>query len=159
VGGFSVGAMFGMRCLKTGFTIALNFMRDQVWYVAGLIGMMCLVRFLLSAIGYAEPHWLMEQLGAPRAVNLQMPYTIRVWAIRDIVLAVLVAAANKNAIKPLLLACMAIDMTDILSAHISGAAGLFDAAHTGSLKLTAIAALIPESVALALILYRKPQAE
>ncbi len=133
-------------------------MRDQAWYVAALIGVMCLVRFLLGAIGYADPYWLMEQLGAPIASNLQMPYTIRVWAIRDIVLALLVASSSKNAIKSLLLACIVIDATDIVSAHISGAAGLFDTADTWSLKLTAIAALIPESAALALIMHRKTQA-
>jgi methyl coenzyme M reductase beta subunit len=134
-------------------------MRDQVWYVALLIAIMCLVRFGLSAIGYVYPHWLMEQLGAPIAANLQMPYTIRVWAIRDIVLAILVAFSNKNSIQSLLFACIAIDISDVVSAHISGATGLFDATHTLSLKLTAIAALIPESAALALMVYRKPQAE
>ncbi|MCP2730166.1 hypothetical protein [Limnofasciculus baicalensis] len=135
-------------------------MRDQVWYVAVLIGIMCLVRFVLSAIGYINPHWLMEQLGATIVSNLQMPYTIRVWAIRDIVLAILVAFSNKNSIKSLLFACIAIDVTDVVSAHLSGMAGLFDAAHTLSLKLTAIAALIPESAALALIFYgSKPQGE
>ncbi len=135
-------------------------MRNQVWYIAILIGIMCFVRFGLSVIGYANPHLLMEQLGAPVAANLQMPYTIRVWAIRDIVIAILVAFSNKNSIKSLLFACIAIDVTDVVSAHLSGMAGLFDAAHTLSLKLTAIAALIPESVALALIFYgSKPQGE
>ncbi|MCL1492038.1 MAG: hypothetical protein M1G31_14995 [Pseudanabaena sp. Salubria-1] len=59
-------------------------MRNQVWYVATLIGIMCLIRFGLSAIGYVDPHWLMQQLGAPLEANLQMPYIIRVWAIRDL---------------------------------------------------------------------------
>lgn len=86
---------------------------------------------------------------------MQMPYVIRVWAIRDIVLALLVAFANQNTVKTLLLACIAIDFTDILSAHLSGAAGLFNPADTFSLKLTAIAALIPEIMALALITFRK----
>jgi methyl coenzyme M reductase beta subunit len=134
-------------------------MRDQLWYVAALICIMCLVRFLLSAIAYVNPHWLMEQLGASIASNLQMPYTIRVWAIRDIVLAILVASSNKNTIKSLLFACIIIDVTDVTSAHISGMAGLFDAAHTWSLKLTAIAALIPESAALALMMRRKTQTD
>lgn len=132
-------------------------MRGQIWYVAVLIGLMCIIRFTLSAIGYADPHWLMEQLGIPVTSNIQMPYTIRVWAIRDIVLAVLVASANKSTVKTLLLACVAIDVTDIVSAHLSGAAGLFNAAETWSLKLTAIAALLPEFMALALLTFRKTQ--
>ncbi|MBU7581603.1 MAG: hypothetical protein KAF91_01590 [Nostoc sp. TH1S01] len=130
-------------------------MRGQSWYVASLIGLMCLIRFSLSAVGYAEPLWLMEQLSIPIDTNIQMPYIVRVWAIRDIVLAVIVAFANRSTVKTLLLACIAIDLTDILSAHLSGAAGLFNASVTWSLKLTAIAALVPEITALALISVQK----
>ncbi|NJL64110.1 MAG: hypothetical protein HC903_22600 [Methylacidiphilales bacterium] len=132
-------------------------MRSQSWYIALLIGLMCLIRFSLSAIGYFYPHWLMEQLGIPVVSNLQMPYIIRVWAIRDIVLAVLVASANRNTVKTLLLACVAIDVTDIVSAHLSGTAGLFNTAETWSLKLTAIAALAPEITALVLLTVREAQ--
>lgn len=132
-------------------------MRGQIWYIAFLIGLMCVIRFSLSAIGYAAPYWLMEQLSIPVTSNIQMPYIIRVWAVRDIVLAGLVAFANRSTVKTLLLACVAIDVTDIMSAHLSGAAGLFDAAETWSLKLTAIAALVPELAALILLTVRKTQ--
>lgn len=71
-------------------------MKGQAWYVAVLIGVMCLIRFSLSAVGYADPSWLMEQFGIPTASNLQMPYIIRVWAIRDVVLAIFVAFADKT---------------------------------------------------------------
>jgi hypothetical protein len=57
----------------------------------------------------------------------------------------------------ILLACVAIDITDILSAHLSGATGLFNAADTWSLKLTAIAALVPELTALVLLTVSKTQ--
>jgi hypothetical protein len=127
-------------------------MRNQVWYVATLIGIMCLIRFGLSAIGYIDPHWLMQQLGVTVDSNLQMPYIIRVWAIRDMVLAILVLFSNQATIKILLFACIAIDLTDIWSAHLSGLEGLFSATDTWSLKLTAIAALIPESAASVLIM-------
>ncbi len=132
-------------------------MRDQRWYIALLIGLMCLIRFSLSAIGYADPLWLMQQLNIPSDANLQMPYIIRVWAVRDIVLAVLVALADKQSVKPLLLACMAIDTTDILSAHLSSAAGLFSPSETWSLQLTAIAALVPELIAWVLLVIPKPE--
>lgn len=130
-------------------------MRDQRWYIALLIGLMCLIRFSLSAVGYADPLWLMEQLSIPIDSNIQMPYIIRVWAIRDIVLAVIVAFANRSTVQTLLLACVAIDATDIMSAHLSGVAGLFNASETWSLKLTAIAALVPELMALILLTIRK----
>lgn len=133
-------------------------MRNQVWYVATLIAIMCVLRFGLSAIGYVDPHWLMQQLGAPLDTNLQMPYIIRVWAIRDMVLAILVACSNQATIRVLLLACIAIDMTDIWSAHLSGLAGLFSESDTWALKFTAIAALIPELAAFVLIIKsRQPE--
>lgn len=130
-------------------------MRNQTWYIALLIGLMCILRFSLSAVGYVDPHWLMEQLNIPIDSNLQMPYVIRVWAIRDIIIAVIVAFADKNTVKTLLLACIAIDFTDILSAHLSGMAGLFNTSETWSLKLTAIAALVPEIMALLLLIISK----
>lgn len=125
-----------------------------MWYVAALIGLMCLVRFGLAAAGYLDPVWLLEELGAPAASNVQAPYVARVWAIRDIVLAVLVLAARRHTIRPLLLACIAIDLTDILTALLSGAEGLFESAQVVSLTLTAVAALVPEVAALALIVCR-----
>jgi hypothetical protein len=97
----------------------------------------------------------MEQLSIPIDSNIQMPYIIRVWAIRDIVLAVIVAFANRSTVQTLLLACVAIDATDIMSAHLSSVAGLFNASETWSLKLTAIAALVPELMALVLLTIRK----
>jgi hypothetical protein len=134
-------------------------MRGQNWYVALLIGIMCVIRFGLSAIGYIDPPWLMGQLGISTDTNLQMPYIIRVWAIRDIVLAVLVATANKNTVRTLLWACVVIDITDIVSAQFSSAAGLFSISETWSLQLTAIIALIPELIAISLLNPHQPQTQ
>ena len=126
-------------------------MKNEVWYIILFIGIMCFVRFSPSMIGYIDPLWLMEQLSIPANTNIQMPYIVRVWAIRDIVLAVLVAFADKNTVRSLLFACILIDCGDILSAHLSGIAGLFNPSEGWSLKLTAIFALIPESMATFLI--------
>jgi hypothetical protein len=52
-----------------------------------LLALMCLVRFGLAAFGYAAPEALMAELGAPITANPQMPYIVRVWAVRDMVLA------------------------------------------------------------------------
>ncbi len=88
-----------------------------------------------------------------------MPYAIRAWAIRDIVISILVALADKTTVKMLLIACVAIDFTDIVSAYLSGVAGLFDTADGWLLKLTstAIAALFLELVAIALLSKDKAQ--
>ncbi len=68
-------------------------------------------------------------------------------------LAVLVVLASKQQVNLLLLGCVAIDFTDIISAYLSGVAGLFGTADGWLLKLTstAIAALFLELVALLLI--------
>lgn len=128
-------------------------MRNQVWYVALLIGLMCLIRFALSAFGYAVPHLFMAETGLSLASNLQMPYAIRAWAIRDMVLAILVVLTDKTQVKMLLFACVAIDFTDIISAYLSVRNGLFNNADVGLIQLTstAIAALILELVAIAFI--------
>jgi hypothetical protein len=52
-------------------------MRNQIWYVGVLIGLMCLIRFGLSAFGYANPSWFMEEIGISLSSNPQMPYAIR----------------------------------------------------------------------------------
>ena len=134
-------------------------MRNQSWYVALLIGLMCLIRFSLSAIGYLNPPWFMEELGISLSSNPQMPYAIRAWAIRDIVLSVLVASANGTIVKMLLIGCVAIDTTDIISAYLSGIAGLFGEEDGWLIKLTstAVAALFLEFGALLFLTVRKPQ--
>jgi hypothetical protein len=128
-------------------------MRGQVWYIAVPIGLMCLIRFSLSAFGYANPHWFMDEIGLSLASNPQMPYAIRAWAIRDLVLAVLVVLASNRNVNMLLIGCVAIDFTDIISAYLSGLAGLFGTVDGWLLKLTstAIAALVLELGSLFLI--------
>lgn len=128
-------------------------MRNQVWYVALLIGLMCLIRFGLSVFGYGAPHMFMAETGISLSSNPQMPYAIRAWAIRDMVLALLVVLADKTQVKMLLIACVIIDSTDIISAYLSVKSGLFDTADVGLIQLTstAIAALILELVAILLL--------
>jgi hypothetical protein len=113
----------------------------------------------MSAVGYVDPPWLMAQLNIPIDANVQMPYIIRVWAIRDIILAAMVAIADRSTARTLLLACIVIDATDVASAHLGGVAGLFNAAETQTLQLAAIAALIPETIALSLLVFDRPSSE
>jgi hypothetical protein len=128
-------------------------MRNQVWYVTLLIGLMCLIRFGLSVFGYVAPHMLMAETGISLSSNPQMSYAIRAWAIRDMVLALLVVLVDKAQVKMLLIACVVIDSTDILSAYLSVKSGLFDTLDVGLIQLTstAIAALILELGAIAFI--------
>ncbi len=126
-------------------------MRQQTRTIAIFIGLMCLVRFALGAVGYISPTFLMLELGALPAENVQMPYVVRVWAIRDMVIAVLVIIAIPATIVPLLVGCIVIDGFDILTAILSGLSGAYDTNETISLMTTAILALMPETIALILI--------
>jgi hypothetical protein len=133
-------------------------MRDQTGYVAVLIGLMCVIRFSLSTFGYLNPPMFMDEIGLALSANPQMPYAIRAWAIRDMVLAGLVVCADKTTVKLLLAGCIAIDVADIVSAYLSGVAGLFGTADGWLLKLTstAIAALLLECAALILLFVPRP---
>lgn len=135
-------------------------MRGQPLAIAVLIGIMCVGRLAFAAVGYANPTGLMEYFGL-EATNLQTQYVIRLWAIRDIVLSVLVVLSPGSTIKALLWACIVVDATDFLSTQISRTDGLFNAASTWSLTLAVFAALVPEIAALALIYRRRlsPTAE
>lgn len=134
-------------------------MRDQTWFIALLIGLMCILRFSMSAFGYAAPHWFMEEIGMSLSANSQMPYAIRVWAVRDIVLSVLVAVASPATVKLLLVSCAVIDFTDIVSAYLSSVTGTFGTPENWLLKVTAtaIAALLLELVALVFLLMPKTE--
>ena len=126
-------------------------MRGQPLVIVILIVIACAVRFGLAVLGYAVPEVTLEALGAPVADNPQAPYVVRVWAVRDMVLAVLLLAARPAMLVPLLIGCIVIDATDIVSALLSGRAGQFSHDQTLGLVMTAVAALLPESIALALI--------
>ena len=76
-----------------------------------------------------------------------MPSIVRVRAIRDMVLAILVVTARPAMLRPLLIACIVIDTADILSASLSERAGLFGPADTLALMTTAILALATETLA------------
>jgi hypothetical protein len=134
-------------------------MRSQIWYVAIFIGLMCIIRFSVSAIGYAQPHWFMEEIGISLSSNPQMPYAIRAWAIRDLTLSILVVLANKNTVRTLLIGCVVVDFIDIISAYLSETEGLFGTADGWLVKLTstAIIALFLELGALVLLSIDKIQ--
>ncbi len=136
-------------------------MRGQPLAIAVLIGIMCVGRLAFAAVGYANPTGLMEYFGYLGATNLQTQYIIRLWAIRDMVLSVLVVLSPGSTIKALLWACIVVDATDFLSTQISRTDGLFNAASTWSLTLAIFVALVPEVAALALIYRRRlsPTAE
>jgi hypothetical protein len=116
---------------------------------------MCLVRFGLAVVAYLYPDFLMSELGFPKDTNIQASYLGRVWAIRDIVISILVVyyfIKDKKVLLILIVGCIFIDLTDILSAHLGFVDGIFNKNDSWNLKLTAIYALIPEVIALLLLI-------
>ncbi len=112
---------------------------------------MCFLRIGLGMTGYLFPEFLIKEFGADPELNSKMSYIIRVWAIRDIVIGVLVIFSKPRYIIALLIDCFCIDSFDILSAilnHLSTNTSLSD---TAGLIFTAVVALIPESLAIFLI--------
>lgn len=126
-------------------------MRGQSKTVAVLILIMCLLRLGLGLIGYLNPVFLINEFGADPSINIKMSYIIRVWAIRDIVLAVIIISATPKYILPLLIGCFVIDSFDILSAMLNYFSTDTSVSDTIGLVSTAIAALIPETLAVLLI--------
>lgn len=129
-------------------------MFEESILVIVLLAITCIIRFSLAAIGYINPIWLMNQLGARLENNFQMSYIIRVWSIRDMVLSFLVLFSKNEFLLPLLIACLVIDITDVISAHLAGLAKQFTSKEVSHLKWTAYAAIIPESIALSLIIFK-----
>ncbi len=119
--------------------------------VATLVAVMCLVRAGLAAAAYAMPEWTMQTLGAPPAQNPQMPYVVRVWAARDVVLTALVVHLRRTHLRMLLAACVVVDGTDLLSAGLAATSGAYDGATAFGLAMTAVVALVPELAALGLL--------
>lgn len=130
-------------------------MRGQTKTIAILILIMCILRLGLGLIGYINPVFLINEFGADPSINIKMSYIIRVWAIRDIVLAIIVICATPKYILPLLIGCFVIDSFDILSALLNHFSTNMTLSDTLGLVSTAIVALIPETIAFLLILKKQ----
>ncbi len=116
-----------------------------------LIVVVAALRGLLALAGFFAPQFVMRELGAPPELNPHMPYVVRVWAIRDIVLAgFLMSERHRRAVVALLLVAI-IDAVDVISAGLAALEGPYDAPTALGLAGVAIAFLIPELVAIAWI--------
>jgi len=124
-------------------------MRGQPTLIAVLIGVACLVRFSLGAVAYLAPMWL---LGLdPVAGTESVPYFVRIYAVRDIVLAVLLGSATPNYVAPLLIGCIVVDGGDLLAGILAGASGAATSGETVALVGLAAAFVTIQVIALHLI--------
>jgi len=131
-------------------------MRATKLWIILLLGLMCAVRAGLGLAGYIAPDWVMGSFGIDPAANPNMAYVVRVWAIRDIVIAGLVVTTLvlgwlDRRLAILVIGCIAIELGDVLSAGLAAASPAYDAAQGVELASTAILALVPETLALLLL--------
>jgi len=124
-------------------------MRSQPTLIAVLIAVACLVRFSLGAVGYLAPMWLVGL--DPVAGTEYLPYFVRIYAVRDIVLAVLLVSATPSYVVPLLIGCIVADGGDLLAGIIAGASGAATSGETVALVGLAAAFVTIQAIALHLI--------
>lgn len=121
--------------------------------IVALLLVMIVVRAGLALPSYVASAAMMEAFGMTELRNDAMLYFIRAWAARDAVIALLVLTASRSHLKPLLIGCIAIDVADLASVtalRLSG--GFFVGEHYLAQLGAILGALIPEAVALLLIL-------
>lgn len=119
--------------------------------VVALLLLMCLARAGIAGFCYLAPQTALAIYGLEADPGTAIEYLGRVWGIRDVVLAVLVATAKRTYLKTLIWACIAIEISDAYAAFQGYSDGYFNANHLIGQFLTIGVALIPESIALFLI--------
>ena len=119
-----------------------------------LIIVMCTVRLGIALIAWINPEFIMLEFGFPKDTNTQAVYLGHIWASRDIVLSILVLyflIKDKKVLINIVVACIAIDFFDIISAHLGFVEGIFNQKDSWNLQLTAIFALVPETIAIIIL--------
>lgn len=120
-----------------------------------LVGVMCLIRILMGGYAYFNPELLMEEWGDITNTMSQMPYMVRVWGIRDVVIGIWILLSPKKTIAMMLIGCAVIDGSDVLAAFLNYAAGATTAENTITLIGVALSCFIPETIALAVLKWKK----
>lgn len=116
-----------------------------------LILTMCLVRGGLAAWCYLSPTAAFDGFGMTQEPTSVANYLVRVWAGRDVVIALLVLTARAVYLKRLLIGCIAIECSDFAAATLAHTSGIFTMDQLMAQYATIIAAFVPEAIALALI--------
>jgi len=115
-------------------------------------------KIIVPFIALVCPSLLMAPLGFSLPDNLQGTYLVRLWAARDIVMAILALyflnIKEMKAFFALVLAWVVVDSIDVISACLAYSSGYFDAKSTLMLISMALSGLIPEAIA-GYILWRK----
>lgn len=119
--------------------------------VVVLLLLMCMARAGIAGFGYLAPQTALALYGLDAEPGTAIEYLARVWGVRDVILALLVATADRSYLKTLIWACIAIEFSDIFAACKGYVDGYFTYDHLVGQLLTVGVALVPESLALGLI--------
>jgi len=82
-----------------------------------------------------------------------MLYFVRIYAVRDVALAILLASATPNCVTPLLIGCIMVDGGDLLAGIVAGASRAATSGET--VALVGLAAVFVTIQAIALRLIRR----
>jgi hypothetical protein len=119
--------------------------------IIALLLFMILARGGLGAFSYIAPEAAFSAFQLNHDPSSPIVYFVRLWAGRDVVLAILVLVTAKEHLKTLIKAYICIELLDILGAYLGMQAGFFSLDDFLVQVVTVLAALIPESIALYLI--------
>jgi len=87
----------------------------------------------------------------PVAGTESVPYFVRIYAVRDVVLSVLLGSATPNYVAPLLIGCIVADGGDLLAGILAGVSGAATSGETVALVGLAAAFVTIQAIVLHLI--------
>jgi hypothetical protein len=119
--------------------------------ITTLVLFSCAIRFGVAAPSYLLPDTMFLLFGMQQGQGSPIMYFVKVWAVRDIVLALLVVFASRQHIKTLLAACVAIESSDALAVYLTYSAGTFSGIQALNQLSTVALALVSEAAALVMI--------
>jgi hypothetical protein len=93
--------------------------------------------------------WLLGLDPVPGAE--EVPFLIRIYAIRDVALAVLLASATASYVIPLLIGCLATDAGDLFSGILAGTSGASSPGEIVAFSALCVSFIAFEAIALYLI--------
>ena len=127
--------------------------------VIALLLVMTTGRFAIAALGYFFPAFSTQIYGFDFEPQDPVWYFVRVWAGRDMIISLLVLTSRRDYLVPLLVACIGVEISDLVSSYLAYQSGALDADHYVAQLWTIIApALAPETLALLLILRARAKA-
>jgi hypothetical protein len=119
--------------------------------IIGLLLFMCIARGGLGAFSYIAPEAAFSAFSLPHDPNSPIVYFVRLWAGRDVMIALLILFTPRAHLRAMLYFCIGVELFDFTGAYLGFKAGFFTFQNFIDQVLTVCLAFIPETIALALM--------